>query len=91
MPLSSLITIRSALTFFTTPAFLLITTAPESLAALYSRPVPTIGASVLITGTAWRCMLAPIKARLASSFSRNGIRDVATLNTCLGDTSMKST
>ncbi len=29
-------------------------------------------------GTAWRCMLAPIRARFASSCSRNGISAVAT-------------
>ena len=43
------------------------------------------------SGTAWRCMFEPISARLASSFSRNGIRAAATDTTCLGDTSMKST
>ena len=35
-------------------------------------------------------MLEPISARLASSFSRNGIMDVATENTIFGDTSIKS-
>ena len=33
---------------------------------------PTTGDSVCNSGTAWRCMLEPISARLASSFSRNG-------------------
>ena len=36
-------------------------------------PVPISGASVLSSGTAWRCMFEPISARLASSCSRNGI------------------
>ncbi len=35
-------------------------------------------------------MLEPISARFASSFSRNGIIAVATENTILGDTSIKS-
>ena len=34
------------------PLFLATTTAPESFAALYSTPVPMIGASLLIRGTA---------------------------------------
>ena len=41
-------------------------------------------------GTAWRCMLEPMRARLASSCSRNGIRAVATETICLGLTSMYS-
>ena len=51
---------------------------PESVAALYSMPVATSGCWVTIRGTAWRCMLAPIRARLQSSFSRKGIMAVAT-------------
>ena len=43
-----------------------------------SMPVPTIGDDVLMSGTAWRCMLDPMSARLASSFSRKGISDAAT-------------
>ena len=35
-----------------------------------------------ISGTAWRCMLAPISARLASSCSRNGISEAATDTIC---------
>ena len=54
-------------------------------------PVPTNGASVRTSGTAWRCMFEPISARLASSFSRNGISAAATETSCFGDTSMKST
>ena len=42
------------------------------------------GASGTSSGTAWRCMLAPIRARLASSCSRNGISAVATETTCFG-------
>ncbi|MNS63617.1 hypothetical protein D3C72_967160 [compost metagenome] len=36
-------------------------------------------------------MFAPISARLASSFSRKGIRAAATETTCFGDTSIMST
>ena len=50
-----------------------ITTSPVSIAARRSIPVPTSGASVTSSGTAWRCMFEPISARLASSCSRNGI------------------
>ena len=53
-------------------------------------PVPTSGASLWISGTAWRCMLEPMSARLASSFSRNGISAAATDTSCLGETSMNS-
>ena len=36
----------------------------------------------------WRIMFEPIRARLASSCSRNGIIAVATLTICFGLTSM---
>ena len=54
-------------------------------------PVPTSGASVVSSGTAWRCMFEPISARLASSCSRNGIIAVATDQICSGETSIRST
>ena len=63
---------------------------PLYLATSDSIPVPIIGASGLISGTAWRCIFEPINALLASSCSRNGISDVVTLNICFGDTSIKS-
>src|SRR5439155_1435628 len=72
------------------PATLATISSPESLAAADSMPVPTIGASVTTRGTAWRCMFEPIRARLASSCSRNGINAVATLTVCFGETSMYS-
>ena len=56
-----------------------------------SMPVPTSGASVRSSGTAWRCMLEPIRARLASSFSRNGMSEAATETSWFGDTSIRST
>ena len=54
-------------------------------------PVPTIGASVFSSGTAWACMFEPISARLASSCSRNGIIAVVTDQICSGETSIRST
>ena len=51
-------------------------------------PVPTKAFSGRSTGTAWRCMLAPISARFASSCSRNGTSEAATDTICAGDTSM---
>src|SRR5437764_1070840 len=71
-------TICSASTSTTEPAPRERTTSPVSIAARYSSPVPTSGACVIISGTAWRCMFAPISARFASLCSRNGIRAVAT-------------
>ena len=46
----------------------------EFRAASTSRPVATSGGSVINSGTACRCMLEPINARLASSCSRKGIK-----------------
>ncbi len=65
--------------------------APLSRATAASMPVPTSGASDWISGTAWRCMFEPISARLASSFSRNGISAAATDTSCFGDTSQAVT
>ena len=42
------------------------------------------------SGTACLCMLEPISARFASSCSRKGIREAATLTSCVGETSMYS-
>ena len=77
-----------ASTCSTTPVRRAVMAAPESRATMPSMPVPTIGASAWISGTAWRCMFEPISARLASSFSRNGMSAAATETTCFGDTSM---
>jgi hypothetical protein len=71
-------TIRSASTSATAPDSSATITSPVSVAARNSSPVPTSGAWVIISGTAWRCMFAPISARFASLCSRNGIRAVAT-------------
>src|SRR3546814_1754139 len=54
-------------------------------------PVPTNGASARTKGTACRCMFEPISARLASSFSRNGISEAATETSCFGDRSAEHT
>src|SRR5919109_1588849 len=67
------------------------TRSPVSTAARVSIPVPMSGASVLSSGTAWRCMFDPISARFASSCSRNGIRAVATDQIWVGETSIRST
>ena len=61
------------------------TTSPVSIAARRSMPVPISGASVLSSGTAWRCMFEPMSARFASSCSRNGISAVATDQIWFGD------
>nr|CRL73780.1 hypothetical protein CPGR_01137 [Mycolicibacter nonchromogenicus] len=71
-----------------TPVLSATITSPASIAARSSMPVPTRGASLRTSGTAWRCMLAPIRARLASSCSRNGIMAVATDTIWRGETSM---
>ena len=84
-------TMRVASISTTVPALRATTTSPESTAARYSRPVPTSGACGIISGTACRCMFAPISARLASLCSRNGIIAVATDTICAGATSMNST
>ncbi|OAV70656.1 hypothetical protein Barb6_01667 [Bacteroidales bacterium Barb6] len=63
----------------------------ESLATWASIPVPTMGASGQTKGTACRIMFDPIKARFASSCSKNGISEAAMDAICVGDTSIKST
>ena len=82
---------REASTDSTTPSRLATTVTPESRATTASMPVPMSGASVRISGTACRCMFEPISARLASSFSRNGISEAATDTSWFGDTSIMST
>ena len=63
----------------------------EFRAASFSRPVATSGGSVTSSGTAWRCMFEPIKARLASSCSRKGISPAETPTIWAGATSMYCT
>ena len=82
-------TMRLADTYSTTPRRFASTTAPESRATMCSIPVPTSGASGWRSGTACRCMFAPMRARLASSFSRNGTIAAATDTSCFGEMSMK--
>ena len=74
-----------ASTKVTVPLTRVIGTMPESRATWVSRPVPTKGRSGRNRGTAWRCMFEPIRARLASSCSRKGIKEVATEITCTGE------
>ena len=54
-------------------------------------PVPTSGACVRTSGTAWRCMFAPMSARFASSCSRNGTSAAATDTIWFGATSISWT
>ena len=65
-------------TFSTMPAFFAFTAIHASRAITLSIPVPTIGASFVKSGTAWRCIFEPISARLASSCSKKGIKDAVT-------------
>ncbi len=81
-------TIWRAVELTTSPSSSATSTWPESIATCRSMPVPTIGACGRSSGTAWRCMLAPIRARFTSSCSRNGISAAATLTVCFGATSM---
>ena len=81
---------RVASTWSTIPERRAMIVTPESRATVSSMPVPTSGASARISGTAWRCMFEPISARLASSFSRNGISAAATETSCFGETSIRS-
>ena len=78
-------------TSITVPSSSASSTSPASRAARPSTPVPMYGAVARSSGTACRCMLAPMSARLASSCSRNGMSDVATDTSCFGETSMYST
>ena len=81
---------REPSTDSTTPARRATADTPESRANGASIPVPTKGFSARNNGTAWRCMFAPIKARFASSCSKNGIKPAPTEITCDGDTSIYS-
>ena len=82
--------ISSAVTRVTVPPRRAMMTAPESRATFSSSPVPTSGACGKSSGTDWRCMFEPIRARLASSCSRNGISAAAMETSCSGATSMNS-
>ena len=75
-------------TFSTLPSWKDNAIAPESTAAGRSMPVPTNGASAQSRGTAWRCIFEPMRALLASSCSKNGMRAVDTLTNCSGETSI---
>ncbi len=66
-------------------------TSPASWAARASTPVPMNGASETSSGTACFCMLAPMRARLASSCSTKGMSAVDTETICFGETSIRST
>ena len=82
---------KSAETYATVPSASAVSMTRLSLAETPSRPVPTYGRSVDISGTPWRIMFAPMSARFASSCSRNGMRPAAIEITCIGATSMYCT
>ena len=89
-PSTSVITIFRPLTEVTTAVDpRSVTSWPLSRATRFSMPVPTVGAWGGSRGTAWRCILEPISARLASSCSRKGIRAADTLIICIGETSIR--
>ena len=84
----ALITILLPSILSTMPSLFATIVTPESNATSLSMPVPTNGDSGFNNGTACLIIFEPIKALLASSFSRNGIKDAATETSCLGETSM---
>ena len=77
-------TIRFASTWVTVPFFGDRISMLELIATSTSIPVPTSGGSVINSGTACRCMLEPINARLASSCSKKGIKPAETPTIWLG-------
>jgi len=82
--------ISSAVTRVMVPPRRAMMTAPESRATFSSNPVPTSGACGKRSGTDWRCMFEPMRARLASSCSRNGMSAAAMDTSCSGATSISS-
>ena len=85
--LSGRTTMRVASTLSMKPSRRARVQTPESRASLPSMPVPTSGAWLRMSGTAWRCMFAPMSARFASSCSRKGTSAAATLTIWFGATS----
>ncbi len=84
------ITIFSLSTYFTVPSPSAASSTRLSCATNSSRPVPTMGASGSNRGTAWRIMLEPISARLASLCSKKGIKLAAMEAIWFGATSISS-
>ncbi len=82
---------RSASAYSTFPSAWATMQAPESRATSISMPVPTRGFSLRSSGTAWRCMLEPMRARLASSCSRKGMSAAEMETIWLGEMSMRVT
>ncbi len=76
-----------ASTEVTSPSSLAMTTIDDERGMSISMPVAMRGASLMSSGTAWRIMLAPIRARLASSCSRKGMSAADTPIICFGLTS----
>ena len=84
----ALITILFPSILSTIPSLFATIVTPESKATSLSIPVPTNGDSGFKRGTACLIIFEPINALLASSFSKNGIKDAATDTNCFGDTSI---
>ena len=84
----ALTTIRFPSIFSTKPLLFATIVTPESNATSASIPVPTKGDSGFNKGTACLIIFDPIKALLASSFSKNGINAAATDTNCFGETSI---
>ena len=53
------------------------------MASSCSTPVPTVGDSGLISGTAWRCMFEPIRLRSMRLRSTKGISEAVVPITCI--------
>jgi hypothetical protein len=77
-----------ASTQITSPSSSATITYPEPSQIILSIQVPTAGAFGLTNGTACLIMFEPISALVASSCSKNGIKDVSTETICFGETSI---
>ena len=75
----------------TSPSASATTSWLESRAILASIPVPTVGDCGCNSGTAWRCMFEPVKARSTRFFSMNGTRLAVEPRICLCEASINVT
>ena len=91
MPLPSLTETDLASTAETVPSASAKMTRPVSRMATSSMPVETSGTSGTMQGVACFCMFEPMSARLASSWFKNGIIEVAMEKAWFVATSMKWT
>ena len=75
-------------TLVTTPGPLAVMQTSESTAHLCSMPVATMGASVTISGTAWRLHVGAHQGAVGVVVLQKGMKAVATEVIILGETSM---